>query len=734
MGGSDPSLSDLPPVPPEGLTHPTSQSESTARRRRMGDVVSPRLFWALIGLSVLAFVGILYLTSYLNFFWDEWAFVSYDRAWNLRLFLMPNNEHWSAVPLLVWKLLFIVVGLRSHIPYEAALLAFHVTAVLLLFTLIRRRSGDLPAFGAALILLVLGSGGTDIVWAFQIGFVGSVAFGLLAMVLLEGNPPFPSRIFPASAALLCSLMSSGVGVVFLAALAVELAVDRQRRRFLLVLAAPTAAYAAWFIAFGPGPPKHPDSILNLAGFVTWGLEASTGGISGLSVAGAAFAPILATLFAIHWYRHGRLQSWQLGMAVGIVVWFTLGGLEQTPTVQAVAGDPRNVYVGAVFLLPLVADAAGELPWQRLWRPILAASFLVIVTSNVIQLWDHAVSQTDLMRTENAELQTVEVFRGAPDMSLSRPLDDQGLSQLNAANYFAAIDMLGSPVPPASLDSLRQLPWQSVDRLMVTVFSAVLTFAPDSNRSMVGLPCQTIDSTSGATLDFQVADGQWLVLQASEVGDAFLFLGFLGPPSTEPLRHVQLEPGTPQWIHVPTTGRPTTWRLRIRTSPMGLLQTCGNSPVQVNQPLDMYYAKASSGNLDSPGWSPVSDPSTSNGQAAVAHRGTYVTFESLGFGGQIAPTPHAYDVWYRVRVTDASSSTTEMTLGVWDDQAQAWLVSPGYSAKQIGTTYVWIRVATGISTIPRHTIHFLASFIYRLGTDWYVDEAVMVPSASAGRTG
>src|ERR1700674_1740118 len=152
--------------------------------RRVGDVRLSLMARILFGLAALAFAVVLYLTSYANFFWDEWDFVTQVRPWKLDLFLLPHNEHWSAIPILVWKLLFIVVGLRSHIPYEAVLLATHVAAVVLLFTLIRRRSGDLPAFAAALTLLVLGSGSTNIVWAFQLGFVGSVAFGLLAMLLL----------------------------------------------------------------------------------------------------------------------------------------------------------------------------------------------------------------------------------------------------------------------------------------------------------------------------------------------------------------------------------------------------------------------------------------------------------------------------------------------------------------------------------------------------------------------
>src|SRR5947209_4069385 len=146
-------------------------TQTPNRGLRVGDVRSRWLWPALLGACVLVFAVVLYLTSYKDFFYDEWDFVTLARAWNVNVFLQAHNEHWSTIPILVWKVLFLIVGLRSHIPYEAAALAVHIAAVLLLFVLVRRRSGDLPAFGAAIILLVLGGGGMDIVWAFQIGWV-----------------------------------------------------------------------------------------------------------------------------------------------------------------------------------------------------------------------------------------------------------------------------------------------------------------------------------------------------------------------------------------------------------------------------------------------------------------------------------------------------------------------------------------------------------------------------------
>src|SRR5579864_1266074 len=182
-------------------------------RRRVGEVINRRLLPVLAGLSTLICAGVLYVTKYRSFFYDEWTFIVQRRGWEPEVFLFSHNGHWSTIPILVWKILFVTVGLRSHIPYEATLLIAHLVAVMLLFSLIRRRSGDLPAFAAALTLLVLGSGGDDIVWAFQLGWVASVVFGLLAMLLLHSEPS-RARLIAASVSLLFSLMCSSVGLAF----------------------------------------------------------------------------------------------------------------------------------------------------------------------------------------------------------------------------------------------------------------------------------------------------------------------------------------------------------------------------------------------------------------------------------------------------------------------------------------------------------------------------------------
>jgi hypothetical protein len=545
----------------------------------------------LIVLSLVLFVDVLHLTSYKTFFFDEWTFIVSRRPWDLGLILLPQNGYLTVIPILAWKVLFVAVGLRSYVPYEAVLLATHVTTVLLMFVLIRRRSGDLPALGASATLLFLGSGGENIVYAFQINWVGSAAFGLLAMILLDGNPPFPGRLPAVSLALLCSLLCHSIGLAFVAAVAIELATDPARRRFLLSLVVPIAAFIAWLVVFSTshdsGTPSVFSSVLSrangptylvtLAGFVATGVETSAAGIVGLAVtAGAASLSVLAGIVGWGLYRQKRIQRWQLGMVAGLLSLFALAALGRADLGPLYATQSRYIYAGAVFLLPLVAHAAGELPWRGLWRPLLATAFAFALLSNIVQLQIRAVSQIDFMRVEVAELQTVEVFRGAPDMTPHGYIENDDMRTLQASDYLAATAELGSAVPRASLNTLNQLPAYAVDRVMVNLFGDALTFKADGGRSVQGLTCRNIDSSAGSTMDLQVPNGQAVMLQSSKGGDALLFLGFESPPVPPPLHQLQLLPATPEWIQLPDTGKPIIWQLRISTGAVGLVRVCVSS--------------------------------------------------------------------------------------------------------------------------------------------------------------
>lgn len=562
-------------------TEPIARDSPT----RVANVQVPWVRLQLLVTSIVVFAWLLFATSYRNFFLDEWAFIEQRRPWDVNLFLLPHGDHWSTLPILLWKTLFVTVGIRRHVPYEAALLLVHVAVVFLLFTLIRRRSGDLLAFGAALVMLVLGSGSDEIVWAFQVAWAGSVAFGLVAMLLLDGDPPFRSRLIPVTAAILCSLMCSSVGLAFLAAIGAELLADGRRRRFLLALVLPAAAFGVWFLIYDTGRPGFLGTsgdflqgatqwgyIGDFVRFAVTGIAASVRGVTGATgVLGAVLALLVTFLIANDIRR--RAEPWQFGMLAGLLFFFMLIAAGRVQFGISFATQTRYVYVGVVFLLPLVAHALREVPWSGLWRPALLVAFAVFVFGNLMQLQAAAVGLKEYMWAVNAELQTVEVFRGAPDMALDRYIDNSVISEMRVNVYLAAIDELGSPVPPATVTTLRQAPSFAVDRVMLNLFGDALTLKADSSRPVQGMSCTDIDTAAGAERDIRVPGGGSLMLQSSNGGDAQLFLGFLAPPVSA-LHSVQLAPGTPGWIHVPDTGKSMMWQLRIKTGAVGMLRVCG----------------------------------------------------------------------------------------------------------------------------------------------------------------
>lgn len=152
------------------------------------------------------------------------------------------------------------------------------------------------------------------------------------------------------------------------------------------------------------------------------------------------------------------------------------------------------------------------------------------------------------------------------------------------------------------------------------------------------------------------------------------------------------------------------------------------------------AEAEGGALGT-GWSSVADAAASAGSTAKAASGTASGNADL-FGTAWQPQPQAgggADVWFRVRVTSAAGSAAEMTLGLWDATAGAFVSSGSttFRANQASTSYVWLKANTSLMVIPTgHNLQFRAVTAATIGTDWFIDEAFLAPrtSASSGNIG
>ena len=312
-----------------------------------------------LGVAVFSAAGLsagLWLMSLgrdLTFFYDEWDFIEASATsgfWHN--VLQPHNGHPSMIPFSVYELLLHTVGLRHYWPYRLVLVLLDIGCGWLLFVLLRRKIHPLAAAAAAAVLMLLGPAWQDLLWPFQIGFLGSTAAGLGALALLDRDTPLAD--VGACACLVASVASSGVGLPFLAGVAVELAWGSQSWRRLWVPGLPLGLFMAWYEIIGKSLASSVSPVTVFHSMTS--NTATTAGaiVGGGTAAGAALSALLAALIIVALVRSpGRVA--RLAMAVTGLGTFWLLILLARGGSQTSAG--RYLYPAAVFVL----IAAGELP-------------------------------------------------------------------------------------------------------------------------------------------------------------------------------------------------------------------------------------------------------------------------------------------------------------------------------------------------------------------------------------
>ena len=317
--------------------------------------------------AVASSLLIVWLGLGLTFFSDEWAFIERRALGDPSTWLAPHNEHWSTIPIIVYRGLVETVGLRSYVPYLAVLLALHVACATLVFILLRRSSGPIIALGGSVVVLVFGSGFENLYWGFQIGFVGSMVLGLAMLAVLDG--PATSRSIAAVVTLLvANLMTSGIGLTFLFIAAVELSLRSGWRRALPLLVLPAGTYLAWYLAFGSmgirthGDPFTIEAAVAIPGVVSAGIMWMLGSITGLT---GPLAFVVAAGVVVLVARRGRLIPTRfVALAAGIIVQYAIIALAGARAAEGQAYFSRYTYLTGILAVVALGDM---LPYSRLSR-------------------------------------------------------------------------------------------------------------------------------------------------------------------------------------------------------------------------------------------------------------------------------------------------------------------------------------------------------------------------------
>lgn len=330
--------------------------------------MSARTEWARLGALLVGSAAlILWLGRHLTFFGDELSFFEARPGW-----LEQWNSHWSTSLYAVLSGLEAAFGRRYYLPFHATLVGVHVVAVAALYALVRGRP---LALGFAALLALLGTASQDLFWAWQLGFVGSTAAGLIALLLLTMDRPGW-----AAAALLVAVTFSGIGLPFVAACAAYAAATRPRS--LAWVALPAAAFIAWRILFAPTNPDPGGELVTAWSVISysaqWTVDA-IGSTYGIGAVGGAMVGVVAVVWAA---RARAVSPLLLAAIVGLVAEFFVIALVRSGVPFYIR--PRYLYPAAAFILLASAELFALASWPLVRKAGVALLALGIV-SNVALL-------------------------------------------------------------------------------------------------------------------------------------------------------------------------------------------------------------------------------------------------------------------------------------------------------------------------------------------------------------
>lgn len=382
------------------------------------DKPSPRRYWlgatpAVIVVHVVTLVVglviLLWENRHLWFFGDDWDFLVKRGLHHPTLSIwQPHNEHWSTLPILVYRLLFTLFGLH-YFPYIFVAVAAHLVLAHLLWRTCLREGVDCwVATTFAALFVVLGSGAENLTWDFQMTFIGSLVFGYLALEVAR-RPSSLGVDLAVSLLLLASLMCSTVGDAMVVAVGLFLVVDRGWRSGLRAIVLPVVCYLLWYGLVGHSAVTSDrvslTTLLNAPEFIWSGAAAALGNTFGLSSAGAA---LLVVLLASTGYAFPRLYHAHpavLGLGFGVGVFYLLVALGRSGSGGS-SDASRYVYVAMALLIPLMATLVSLVrrPAFEIRVPVIAV-LLIVIVANLGFLRNFTASRLTIVQPQKEQILT-----------------------------------------------------------------------------------------------------------------------------------------------------------------------------------------------------------------------------------------------------------------------------------------------------------------------------------------
>jgi hypothetical protein len=392
--------------------------------------------WALAVLMLVDAALLLYMGRGLSFFYDDWDYVTHDYGGGIHSLLLAHNGHMSLFPVGVYKVLFHLVGLNHYAVFRLVLVGLHLTCAGLVFVLASKRLPRVPALLAAALILFLGAAWEDLLWAFQIDYLLSIAGGLAAWALLERRDRLGD--VGAMLALAVALGSSGLGIPVLVGVVVELAWRREWRRGWIVLV-PAVLYALWYLNYGESEVTN-NSLIAAPGYIEDLAAAAFGGLVGRGLEWGRPLALLGLFVLLRRLARPLPVSARLAglLATGISLWIVTAAARSTISPSE---SSRYIYLGAVVIVLVGVELLRGVTITP--RAVGLATVLVAFSAvtGLTVMHNGALGRRENSETVTAELGALEL--AAAHAPPTYQPDPQRAPQIMAGPYLHTVRAIGS---------------------------------------------------------------------------------------------------------------------------------------------------------------------------------------------------------------------------------------------------------------------------------------------------
>ena len=483
-----------------------------------------------VHLLVAAGVSVAALVAGRRTWWfaDDWNSLAMYSDGSL---LQPFNGHLTLLPAAVMKSMYVVLGVGDYLPYRVMALVAITFLALAVGRFAEQRVGRVAGVLVVAAMLWSSAAASNLMFPFLLNFT----LPLVALVMVWralDRDEFRCDV-TASVWLAVALASSGLGLLVLAAVGVELVLTRSNVRRWAIMAPAPVLWALWYAQNRESNPLTTDigQLSSYAGRMLLG---------GLRALGADWGPgawvigaVLLALVAAAIFRSGWLQP-RLRAAIAVpAVFVALTSTTRVNTIPAIPPDElRYAWTIALGLL-LVGVVAGGVafrgegtgaPERQSDRPgrlaharalpvvprgaLLgaAAVWAVVIALGGVQLWGSMQDWATMVEGSSpgirSNLYSTEVLgpdRAEPDHIL--PLS---FVPVTVEDYFDMVAAVGSPMVGTTADQLGGDPLlrAEADRQLVTQLP-ITSNAADPDRDVAAC-------TDPVDLD-RVAPGSRLLL-------------------------------------------------------------------------------------------------------------------------------------------------------------------------------------------------------------------------------